>query len=88
MLCVDDEKFYWKDLTLAQTYALTKSNARDIIACGFDINRTFIFSNLEYVGTMYPNIAKLEKAFTFNEGKQINKNTQIFLYLFKCINAI
>jgi len=51
---------------LSQTYALTKQNAKDIIACGFDANKTFIFSDLEYVGTMYPNIAKLEKSFTWN----------------------
>jgi tryptophanyl-tRNA synthetase len=25
-------------------------NAKDIIACGFDINKTFIFSDYEYVG--------------------------------------
>lgn len=46
----DDEKFYWKSLGLAQTYQLTKQNAKDIIACGFDANKTFIFSDLEYVG--------------------------------------
>lgn len=62
----DDEKFYWKNLSLAQTYELTKQNAKDIIACGFDVNKTFIFSDLEYVGTMYPNICKLEKSFTWN----------------------
>jgi len=62
----DDEKFYWKNLSLAQTYELTKQNAKDIIACGFDSNKTFIFSDLEYVGTMYPNICKLEKSFTWN----------------------
>lgn len=48
----DDEKFYWKNLSLAQTYEMTKQNAKDIIACGFDINKTFIFSDLEYVGSV------------------------------------
>lgn len=62
----DDEKFFWKNLSLAQTYELTQQNAKDIIACGFDINNTFIFSDLEYVGTMYPNICKLQKSFTWN----------------------
>ena len=65
----DDEKFFFKSLTLGQTYALTHSNARDIIACGFDVNKTFIFSNLEYAGVMYPNICKLQKCFTFNAVK-------------------
>lgn len=47
-------------------YKLGKENTRDIIACGFDINKTFIFSNLEYVGTMYPTIVKIEKAITYS----------------------
>lgn len=46
----DDEKYLWKDLTLEQAYSYTVENAKDIIACGFDINKTFIFSDLEYMG--------------------------------------
>jgi tryptophanyl-tRNA synthetase len=46
----DDEKYLWKDLTLDQAYSYTVENAKDIIACGFDINKTFIFSDLEYMG--------------------------------------
>lgn len=46
----DDEKYLWKDLTLEQAYIYTMENVKDIIACGFDINKTFIFSDLEYMG--------------------------------------
>lgn len=46
----DDEKYLWKDLTLEQAYSYTVENAKDIIACGFDVNKTFIFSDLEYMG--------------------------------------
>merc|ERR1712080_160437 len=42
-------------------------NVKDIIACGYDISKTFIFSNLEYQGTMYPNICKIQKTFTCNQ---------------------
>ena len=45
---------------------LTIENARDIIACGFDINKTFLFSDLDYVGVMYPNIVRIWKAVTTN----------------------
>lgn len=62
----DDEKFFWKNLSLSQTYELTKQNVKDIIAVGFDVNKTFIFSDLDYVGTMYPNICKLQRSFTWN----------------------
>ena len=46
----DDEKFLWKDLTLEEAHRLAIENARDIIALGFDVDKTFIFSDLEYVG--------------------------------------
>lgn len=46
----DDEKFLWKDLTLEECYKLSRENAKDIIACGFDPEKTFIFSDLDYIG--------------------------------------
>lgn len=46
----DDEKFLWKNLTVEETRRLARENAKDIIACGFDIRRTFIFSDFDYVG--------------------------------------
>jgi len=46
-------------------------NARDIIACGFDYNKTFLFSDLDYVGKMYPNIVRIWKAVTTNSVQGI-----------------
>merc|ERR1712176_1573022 len=48
---------------------LTTENAKDIIACGFDKKKTFIFSDLEYVGHMYPNIVRTWKAITYSTAK-------------------
>lgn len=69
----DDEKFIFKGVYDEQTgddlnrfASLTIENARDIIACGFDYNKTFIFSDLDYVGVMYPNIVRIWKAVTTN----------------------
>ena len=45
----DDEKFLWKDLGLEEANRLANENAKDIIACGFDINKTFIFSDMQYM---------------------------------------
>jgi len=67
----DDEKCLWKDLELEECHRLGLENAKDIIACGFDITRTFIFSDLEYIGKMYPNIVKIQKAVTYNQVKGI-----------------
>jgi tryptophanyl-tRNA synthetase len=46
----DDEKFLWKNLTVEESKRLARENAKDIIACGFDIERTFIFSDFNFVG--------------------------------------
>lgn len=45
----DDEKYLWKDLKLDQCHKLAYENAKDIIAVGFDVNKTFIFSDLDFV---------------------------------------
>ena len=46
----DDEKFLFKpDLKLDECHRLAYENARDIIACGFDLKKTFIFSDLDYI---------------------------------------
>lgn len=69
----DDEKFIFKGNydehtgdDLDRFAQLTIENARDIIACGFDFNKTFLFSDLEYVGRMYPNIVRIWKSVTTN----------------------
>ena len=46
----DDEKFLWKDLTVEEAHRLAIENARDIIALGFDVDKTFIFSDFEFIG--------------------------------------
>merc|ERR1712187_1082113 len=72
----DDEKFLWKGVyddengdDLMRFKGLTMENAKDIIACGFDKDKTFIFSDLDYVGHMYPNIVRIWKAVTYNTAK-------------------
>eukprot|EP00551_Chaetoceros_affinis_P009346 CAMPEP_0203665346 /NCGR_PEP_ID=MMETSP0090-20130426/2574_1 /ASSEMBLY_ACC=CAM_ASM_001088 /TAXON_ID=426623 /ORGANISM="Chaetoceros affinis, Strain CCMP159" /LENGTH=747 /DNA_ID=CAMNT_0050528863 /DNA_START=24 /DNA_END=2264 /DNA_ORIENTATION=+ len=69
----DDEKFLFKGQydndtgdNLDYFAQLTYSNAKDIIACGFIPEKTFLFSDLDYVGTMYPNIVRIWKAVTNN----------------------
>jgi tryptophanyl-tRNA synthetase len=65
----DDEKYLWKDITLEQLAVMTRENARDIMAIGFDPETTFLFSNFAYVGQMYPIICRLQKALTASQVK-------------------
>lgn len=46
----DDEKYLWKDLTDEEAHRLSYENAKDIIACGFAEEKTFIFSDFDYMG--------------------------------------
>ncbi|XP_064403014.1 tryptophan--tRNA ligase, cytoplasmic-like [Halichondria panicea] len=70
----DDEKFLWKDLTVEEANRLAFENAKDIIACGFDIKKTFIFSDIEYISSepnFYKNILRAQKCVTTNQAKGI-----------------
>jgi tryptophanyl-tRNA synthetase len=66
-----DEKFLYKKITLAQAQQYTLDNAKDIIAVGFDVNKTFIFSDMDYIGHLYPNVLKIQKAVTVNQVRGI-----------------
>lgn len=46
-----------------------KENIKDIIAFGFKPERTFIFSDIDYIRTLYPNVLKMQKHITFNQIK-------------------
>jgi tryptophanyl-tRNA synthetase len=40
---------------------MSYDNIKDIIALGFDPEKTFIFINSQYMGTMYPNVMKIQR---------------------------
>ncbi|KAI9201801.1 tryptophanyl-tRNA synthetase [Polychytrium aggregatum] len=62
----DDEKYLFKqDLKLEDAHKFGIENAKDIISFGFDPEKTFIFSNLDYVGgAFYRNIVKVSRCIT------------------------
>lgn len=68
----DDEKSIWKNIALEDTIQLSYSNSKDIIACGFDIEKTFIFSNLEFMNpAFYQNMIRIQQKVTCNQVKKI-----------------
>ncbi|KYQ96824.1 tryptophanyl-tRNA synthetase [Tieghemostelium lacteum] len=67
----NDEKFLWKDITLQQAREFTIGNVKDIIALGFDIEKTFIFSNLDYIQYLYPTTLRISKLLNINQVKNI-----------------
>jgi tryptophanyl-tRNA synthetase len=70
----DDEKYFWKNLSMEEARRLALENIRDIIAIGFDPEKTFIFSDFQYIGqcpAFYWNMAKVTKHVTYNQVKGI-----------------
>ncbi|XP_076762498.1 tryptophanyl-tRNA synthetase [Xylocopa sonorina] len=70
----DDEKAIWKNIKIEDAIKLAYNNAKDIIALGFNVENTFIFSNLEHIGTnpaFYQNMIRIQRSVTFNQVKGI-----------------
>jgi len=56
----DDEKFVYRpELELEQTQKMALSNIKDIIAFGFNPEKTFIFTDTEYIKYLYPNVLRV-----------------------------
>lgn len=89
----DDEKFLWKDLSIEEANRLVYENAKDIIACGFDINKTFLFSDVNYISEcsdFYKNILRIQKCVNYNQVKSIfgfNDSTSIGKVAFPAVQA-
>jgi len=68
----DDEKFLFKrELSLKDATGFTYDNALDVIACGFDPRKTFIFSDVEYAKTLYRTAIQVAKHITFSTVKAV-----------------
>ncbi|CAD5123883.1 DgyrCDS12190 [Dimorphilus gyrociliatus] len=70
----DDEKFLWKDLTVEESNRLAFENAKDIIACGFNKDKTFIFSDIDYISSskaFYVQMLKIQKCVNLNQSCKI-----------------
>ncbi|KAH7011621.1 hypothetical protein EDB80DRAFT_609390 [Ilyonectria destructans] len=68
-MLTDDEKALFKDnLTFEDTLSYAMENARDIIALGFDVKKTFLYSDLKYLSNHFlMNAWEFSKLVTFNQ---------------------
>ncbi|MDE1846220.1 MAG: tryptophan--tRNA ligase [Candidatus Micrarchaeota archaeon] len=66
----DDEKFMLKkENKMDEIRRIADENILDIIAVGFDPERTFIFKDSEYMGNMYPLATRVAKSINFSDVK-------------------
>jgi tryptophanyl-tRNA synthetase len=70
----DDEKFLWRGLSVEEARRLARENARDIIACGFDVSKTYIFADFDAVGgAFYRNVARVQRCVTMNQVRGVGR---------------
>ena len=68
----DDEKFLFNfDLTLDDTYSFAIENALDIIALGFDPEKTHIIIDTDNIDTLYPIALRVAKRINFSNVKAV-----------------
>ena len=65
----DDEKFLYKDMTYEKIQEWTKENIRDVIAIGFNPEKTHFLIDTKHAGIMYPEAIKVAKKITFSTIK-------------------
>ncbi len=72
IMITDDEK-YWDEpgMSLRDVRRWAYENTLDIIAVGFDPDRTFVFHDIEYIGKLYPMAVKVAKRINFNTARAV-----------------
>ncbi|OYT42262.1 MAG: tryptophan--tRNA ligase [Candidatus Aenigmarchaeota archaeon ex4484_224] len=87
----DDEKFLVKNQTWEEIKTYTMENILEIAAVGFDIKRTFIFRDSEYIANIYPLVLKVARKINFSLVKAVfgfKNSTNIGLIFYPAIQII
>ncbi|KAH8664229.1 hypothetical protein BX600DRAFT_464049 [Xylariales sp. PMI_506] len=73
IMLTDDEKFLFSEKrTVEEVMGYSRDNTKDIISIGFDPEKTFIFSDYNYMGgAWYRNITRFSKLVTYNTAKAV-----------------
>ncbi|KUI62918.1 Tryptophan--tRNA ligase, cytoplasmic [Cytospora mali] len=73
IMLTDDEKFLFSEKRKRkEVKEFARQNAKDIIACGFDPKKTFIFSDYGYMGgAFWEMVTEVAKCITFNQARGI-----------------
>ncbi|KAI5169581.1 tryptophanyl-tRNA synthetase [Pancytospora epiphaga] len=67
----DDEKFLCKNISIEETHKNCFENIKDIIAYGFKLEHTYIFSNYESSHLFFKNTLKISKLINLNEAMKV-----------------
>jgi len=92
IMITDDEK-YWDEpgMSIRDVRRWAYENTLDIIAVGFDPDRTFVFHDIEYIGKLYPMAVKVAKRINFNTAKAVfgfTGSTNIGLVFYPALQVV
>ncbi|PWY86553.1 tryptophanyl-tRNA synthetase [Aspergillus sclerotioniger CBS 115572] len=92
-MLTDDEKALFKDtVSFEDALHFAMENAKDIIALGFDLKKTFIYSDLKYVSNHFlMNAWEFSKLVTFNQVRGafgFNESTNIGRIFFPSLQCV
>jgi tryptophanyl-tRNA synthetase len=92
IMITDDEK-YWDEpgMSIRDVRRWAYENTLDIIAVGFDPDRTFVFHDIEYIGKLYPMAVKVAKRINFNTAKAVfgfTGSTNIGLIFYPALQVV
>ncbi|MFO7835573.1 MAG: tryptophan--tRNA ligase [Candidatus Thorarchaeota archaeon] len=68
----NDEKYFFEpDLTLDDVHRYTYENSLDLLALGFDPDKTFLLDDIKHIDLMYEIGAKVAKRITFSTARAV-----------------
>ncbi len=92
IMITDDEKYFDEPgMSLSEVKKWAYENTLDIIAVGFDPDRTFIFHDIEYIGKLYPMAVKVAKRINFNTARAVfgfTGSTNIGLIFYPALQVV
>ncbi|NYZ76190.1 tryptophan--tRNA ligase [Candidatus Micrarchaeota archaeon] len=86
----DDEKFLMRDVGLEEAVGYSYDNALDVIAAGMEPGKTVIFSDVEYIKTIYRIALDVAKRVTFSTAKAVfgfTNSSNIGIIFFPAVQA-
>lgn len=88
----DDEKYLYRpEYELEKVDKMANANIKDIIAFGFDPEKTFIFKDTDYIQYLYPNTLRVQKHTTLNQLKGLfgfNDSDNVGKYAYPPVQAV
>ncbi|RAL09095.1 tryptophan--tRNA ligase WRS1 [Aspergillus homomorphus CBS 101889] len=92
-MLTDDEKALFKDnITFEDALGFAMENAKDIIALGFDLKKTFIYSDLKYISNhILMNAWEFSSLVTFNQVRGafgFNESTNVGRIFFPAVQCV